>query len=241
MVIVKVKHFSSKPSKINGCKSSLISIVLLNVWVYNVVIDNQTLKVNTMKQAKVLNEAEIKRVKAILQTRRYAERDNAMFDMTLFAGLRACELQALLVKNVYQEDGTVRDSFQLSAHQTKGNKAQEVFVAPKLARTLKQYHNYLARNERSIQPNKPLFQSQKGGALDVQAIINLFIKLYRDSGINGASSHSGRRTAITVMADHSINARVIQAFARHSHLNTTQRYIDINASKVNKALASVFG
>jgi integrase/recombinase XerD len=76
---------------------------------------------------------------------------------------------------------------------------------------------------------------------DVQAIINLFIKLYRDSGINGASSHSGRRTAITLMADHSINARVIQAFARHSHLNSTQRYIDINASKVNKALASVFG
>ena len=38
------------------------------------------------------------------------------------------------------------------------------------------------------------------------------------------------------IADEGINARVIQALARHKHLNTTMRYIDINENKMRSAI-----
>ena len=67
-------------------------------------------------------------------------------------------------------------------------------------------------------------------------MINLFQKLYEEAGIAGASSHSGRRQFVTELADKGINARVIQALARHKHLNTTIRYIDINENKMRSAI-----
>ena len=36
----------------------------------------------------------------------------------------------------------------------------------------------------------------------------------------------------TNLADEGINARVVKALARHKHLGTTQRYIDINDNKL---------
>ena len=82
----------------------------------------------------------------------------------------------------------------------------------------------------------PLIFSAKGGGFNAQTIINLFQKLYEEAGINGASSHSGRRQFVTELADKGINARVIQALARHKHLNTTMRYIDINENKMRSAI-----
>ena len=38
------------------------------------------------------------------------------------------------------------------------------------------------------------------------------------------------------LADKGVNARIIQALARHKHLNTTMRYIDLNENKLRNAL-----
>jgi hypothetical protein len=59
---------------------------------------------------------------------------------------------------------------------------------------------------------------------------------YDPAGIKGASSHSGRRQFLTELADKGVNARVIQALARHKHLNTTMRYIDIQENKFPNAI-----
>ena len=56
------------------------------------------------------------------------------------------------------------------------------------------------------------------------------------AGIDGASSHSGRRQFVTNLADEGTNARVVKALARHKHLGTTQRYIDINDNKLRTAV-----
>ena len=66
--------------------------------------------------------------------------------------------------------------------------------------------------------------------------MNLFNRIYKMAGIDGASSHSGRRQFVTNLADKGINARVVQALARHKHLSTTQRYIDINDNKLRAAV-----
>ncbi len=66
--------------------------------------------------------------------------------------------------------------------------------------------------------------------------MNLFKRLYQLAGIDGASSHTGRRQFVTQLADRGINARLVQVLARHKHLSTTQRYIDVNESKLRGAI-----
>jgi integrase/recombinase XerD len=61
-------------------------------------------------------------------------------------------------------------------------------------------------------------------------IVNLFRGWYSDLGLAGCSSHSGRRTFLTLAA-RKINLvggsiRDIQALAGHQSLQTTQRYIE---------------
>ena len=82
----------------------------------------------------------------------------------------------------------------------------------------------------------PLLSSAKGGGFTAQTIVNLFKRLYKIAGIDGASSHSGRRQFVTQLADRGINARLVQVSARHKHLSTTQRYIDVNESKLRGAI-----
>ena len=66
--------------------------------------------------------------------------------------------------------------------------------------------------------------------------MNLFNRIYKMVGIDGASSHSGRRQFVTQLADRGINARLVQVLARHKHLSTTQRYIDVNENALRNAV-----
>ena len=99
-----------------------------------------------------------------------------------------------------------------------------------LARYAAQYPKHV------LKPTAPLLFSAKGGGFSAQTVVNLFQRLYRFAAIDGASSHSGRRQFVTELADKGINARIVQALARHKHLSTTQRYIDINDNKLRAAI-----
>ena len=69
--------------------------------------------------------------------------------------------------------------------------------------------------------------------------MKLFARFYALASIKGASSHSGRWQFLTELADKGVNARVVQALARHKHLNTTMRYIDWNENKLRAAVELV--
>ena len=62
------------------------------------------------------------------------------------------------------------------------------------------------------------------------AIVNWFARLYRKAGLEGCSSHSGRRTFITNAARlvHKVGGslRDVQQLAGHSSISMTQRYIE---------------
>lgn len=186
------------------------------------------------KQAKVLDEAEFKRVLAVAGATRQASRNTLLVQMSYWAGARACELASLLVSDVQNEDGSIVDVVTLERWQTKGSNRARMFFSQRLRKAIAHY--LAARPKLAAQPNHPLFYSQKGAGLTTQAIINLFAKLYGDAGIKGASSHSGRRTFITNMCDKGVNPRVIQALARHSSLSTTMRYMDVNDTKLRNAV-----
>ena len=62
------------------------------------------------------------------------------------------------------------------------------------------------------------------------SIVNWFAKAYRTIGVDGCSSHSGRRTFITraarVVHQTGASLRYVQLLARHRSIQTTQRNID---------------
>jgi len=81
-----------------------------------------------MKQAKLLNTNERKRLTAIINNKRYPTRNHTIVALSFYAGLRACEIAALNVSDVFDGSGEVRDTIQLASFQTKGNDAGAVLV-----------------------------------------------------------------------------------------------------------------
>ena len=63
-----------------------------------------------------------------------------------------------------------------------------------------------------------------------------FLTMYRGADIDGASSHSGRRTFITSLANKGVGVRVLMSLAGHQSMSTTQSYIDVNAELMRKAV-----
>ena len=187
-----------------------------------------------MKQAKLLSDAEFKRLTAVVDSLRHSTRNHTAVALSFYAGLRACEIAALRVGDVFDAAGSVRETVHLSAAQTKGINSSTVLINKKLRTQLQRYAKAYPR--RVANPTAPLIYSGKGGGFTAQTIVNLFQRLYKLAGIEGASSHSGRRQFVTELADKGVNARVVQALARHKHLNTTMRYIELNEHKLRNAI-----
>jgi len=76
----------------------------------------------------------------------------------------------------------------------------------------------------------PIIRSERGGPMTPVSIVCWFAKAYRAIGLEGCSSHSGRRTFITRAARlvHKAGGslRDVQLLAGHRSIQTTQRYID---------------
>jgi len=116
---------------------------------------------------------------------------------------------------------------------TKGSERNRVIVSSVLQNELQRYVDAVIQSKAQF---LPFVQSQKGGFFSALTIVQLFAKFYGKAGIDGASSHSGRRQFITNLAENQINVRIIQILARHRHVNTTMRYIDVNDVKLHKAV-----
>jgi len=188
-----------------------------------------------MKQAQTLTDADIKRALAYCSVRRHKTRDRTIIQMSILAGLRAKELAALRVSDVYDEAGAVRDQFTIQAEQTKGAHARTVYVSHKLRRVLSTYHQLIRHRPEHL----PLFQTQMHTAFSANTMCQLLLNIYKACGLPNATSHSGRRTFITRLAEKGINVRLLAELAGHRHISTTQRYIDVNPEQLARAVELV--
>jgi len=185
-----------------------------------------------MKQAMTLNEKQLKIVLAHTATRRHAARDRAIVMVSYLAGLRAKEIAALTIANVRDETGMIREEFVLMPEQTKGRKSRRVFLSKRLRKELDAY----IKSTKLHQRNSSLFQSQKGGSFSGNTMCQLFLDIYAACGLDGASSHSGRRTLLTALAAKGVGVRVLQEIAGHSSIAVTQRYLDVNDTQLRSAI-----
>ena len=184
-----------------------------------------------MKQAQVLNDKDIKRVLTAIAKRSYSSRDRGMFMLSLLAGMRVGEIAALRVNDVYEADGSVKDSIRLSSAQTKGSEARTVLLNAQAQEELRVYARTMNRTG-----EQPLFVSKWGKAMSPNSLVQVFGRFYKQAGLSNASSHSGRRSFITNLANKGVSVRVLAALASHKSISTTQRYIEVGEHQLRAAV-----
>jgi integrase/recombinase XerD len=189
-----------------------------------------------MAQAKVINEQELKRALGMVAGRKHAARDRLALLLTHWAGMRVCEVAALTRGTVLGPAGEILEEWRLGSDQTKGSLGRVVYANSKLRKELATYLKANPAPDRSY----PVLISQKGNGkrrgFSANTLCQLINCIYREAGIAGATSHSGRRGFITALADHSVGIKTIMELAGHRQLSTTQKYIEVTPDAKRKAV-----
>jgi integrase/recombinase XerD len=192
-------------------------------------------------QAKILNKNQIIAIRGYLRSRRNGLRNETIFLLSVFSGLRAIEIASLSWKHIIKSDGNIDDSISLTNDSSKGKTGGrkiplqkdlkmnliELLEKHQKLRSFNRQTSFIVRTERS-----PFTTSQ--------TIVNMFQSWYNCLGLLGCSSHSGRRTFITETSRKISlvggSLRDIQMMAGHSSLQTTQLYIEGDSEAQKKVI-----
>jgi integrase/recombinase XerD len=177
-----------------------------------------------MAQAKTLTQAELDQVLRYASTKKYSERNRALILTSFLTGMRVAEIASLTMGDILNQDGSIKNEIRLSAQQTKGGYPRTVFVSSKLKAELEPY----IKTRHIKEPGIPFFHTGNRLGFTANGLCVWFYWLYRNAGISGASSHSGRRNFITTLANKGISVRVLASLAGHRSIAVTQKYIDVN-------------
>lgn len=175
------------------------------------------------KQAKTLTPRQIDLVEHFLSQSYNPTRDRVIFLLSVKAGLRAKEIASLTWAMVSDPEGNVATDISLPNHASKGKSGR---VIP-MNRTLRDL--LILWKEEQRPRSDWVVSTQRARRTTAQTVVSMFHRWYRTCGLD-ASSHSGRRTAITTWARKISTVggsmRDVQNLAGHSSLAMTQKYID---------------
>lgn len=178
------------------------------------------------KQAKTLNAVEIRKVLDYVATRKHSLRNRALVMFMFNTGVRVSECANLRYDQVVDADGNVRSEIRLDANQTKTKDARTIFVNEKLQKELAKY---IAVYKPTLNSSKFFYsQKQSSDGFSANTLTQYFHYLYKRVGIDGASSHSSRRSYITKLSSLGVGVRVIMGLSGHKQLSSVQCYIDCN-------------
>ena len=180
------------------------------------------------KQAKTISDKQAKAVLNHLEGTRGPVRDRVMFLLSVKAGLRAKEIANLTWGMVTDSDGKIADVIAVQNVASKGkNGGREIPAHPDLKAALVALQAH--RGDLAV-PERPVVHSERGPGMSANSVTVWFHRLYEGLGMEGCSSHSGRRTFVTKAAHKIVEAggslRDVQQLAGHTSLATTQRYIE---------------
>ena len=175
--------------------------------------------------AKVLGPADVRRLKACASQGRYSQRNAVIVLLSFNAGLRACEIAGLDWSMVLDSDGKVAPSMWIDGDIAKLGRARRLPLHPDLRGALMRLHRSVGRPRTGA-----VIRSLQGGHMRPRSIVNWFKATYDELGLDGCSSHSGRRTFITrsarLIAKVGGSLRDVQELAGHRAITTTERYIE---------------
>jgi integrase len=176
------------------------------------------------KQAKILAADQIDNLLLFAETTRYPLRDRVIVLLSVKAGLRAAEIANLTWEMVLDPHGAIGSLLELRDRAAKKGHGRIIPLHGELREAL------AALLGGGCGGSRPVIQSERGSKMRARSIVIWFSRAYRAIGLEGCSSHSGRRTFITRAARlvHKAGGslRDVQLLAGHRSIQTTQGYID---------------
>ena len=174
--------------------------------------------------AKVLRPGDVRRLLRSVTEQRYPERARVMALLSFKAGLRACEISGLTWAMVLASNKRIGSELTVSKHIAKKGSGRRIPLHVELKQALHKLHQLEGRPL-----DGPVIRSERGGHMSAGSVVNWFRCAYDQLGLSECSSHSGRRTFITmsarVLAKTGGSLRDIQELAGHRSLTTTEKYI----------------
>ena len=187
------------------------------------------------KQAKILTDAQVRVCLEHTAKRRHGARNTIMVLLSAKAGLRAGEIAALTWAMVSDSSGRIGHAIELEDRAAKKGSGRVIPIHPKLRSALRTLRKETVSNVGTV------ITSERGGPMTPGSIVNWFADVYRQLGLNGCSSHSGRRTFITNAARrvHRVGGslRDVQELAGHRSITMTQSYIDGDTNAKRRLVA----
>jgi integrase/recombinase XerD len=182
-------------------------------------------------KAKVLNEAEFKRLLLVARSGQFSHRNVALLYCSFGLGLRAKEMASLKISDITDSDYNLLDEICLKRGMTKGEKQRYAYLThKKVCEALEDYLKSIGHQAR----NQPLFQTQRKSRFTPNALQKWFKSLYDKAGIVGASSHSGRRTFITRLIEQGADIKAVSRLAGHASIVTTAIYVEDNPDRLKR-------
>ncbi len=220
-------------------------------------------------KAAVLKPKEFSRLLIHAGFGRNGKRNIAIIWMSFGSALRVTEIASLKVKDLLEKDGSLKEEYRLPAAYTKSGESRLAYMLEAehqaaineyLAWRIKKKLRFSQSNEyRGLQAESPLFlgRGSSGFAFrrkhykkvdgtmaeyyvcsSMQQLISYLVKTA--VGIHG-SSHSGRRTFATRLADRGIDLEYIKYFLGHKNKQQSLAYIESNPKRVRSILKNVYG
>jgi integrase len=218
------------------------------------------------KQAKILSDDHLEDVLLFAETSRHPLRNKVIVLLSAKAGLRAGEIAHLTWAMVTDPAGAIGTVLELPdrvakkgsgriipLHEDlrKGGDAlalevveQPATMTPAPTSLDQRIMAALAAWRAATRAAGPVIVSERGGGpMTPQSVVVWFASAYRVTGLDGCSSHSGRRTFITRAARlvHGAGGslRDVQLLAGHRSIHTTERYIDGDTDAQRKLVSLI--
>ena len=178
-------------------------------------------------QAKILSSKEIDAIFKLLAT----TRDKVMFALGIYSGMRIGEIIRLRQDQAFTEDGGVRYQFTVKRLKKRSTVYSDIPIHPKLRQFLKDYR-------KEVKPSIWLFPSSESveGYLSRARAHEILAAAFDTLKLDGASTHSMRRTCLTVMSRSGVPLRTIQEISGHSNLGQLQAYLQVDPEDKHRAI-----
>lgn len=186
------------------------------------------MKIDRHDQAKILSSDEIG---ILFTTGLKTSRDRALFGICLYIGTRIAEACSLHTKDVYSIDGSIRKRITIRKGTTKGKiETRSVPVSPDLHSLLTDYSS----------PKVYLFPGRHGlGHIHPDSADKILRSAFTQLSIEGASTHSFRRTCLTKMHKSGVPLKVIQKISGHKTLAALQKYLEVLDEDLDAAVSTL--
>ena len=188
------------------------------------------MKIERHGQAKVLDQAEIQLLFNVGLT---TLRDRCLFGICLYTACRINEACTLRRVDVFDKKRNVRSSLIIRKGNSKGKLATRCIpIGEDLQALLTEYN--------PPESQQFLFPGRWGKSyINPMSASRILREAFDRIGIEGASTHSLRRTALTTMSNNGIPLRIIQEVSGHRSLEVLEEYLAVKDEQVRGAIASL--